>query len=129
MRRRQHGAQIQCSFKDVTQLGFLRQYMIIIRSRVYGHHLKWSPVKKNAAESLQYVPPLIQFPSKKKVYARLWRVPFHGLVGQSKLLSALLEESRQSQFKHRSAYIYTRLCSLVSGFLQQGQPQNRIKTI
>lgn len=74
------------------------------------------PCEENAAESLQYVPPLIQFPSKRRFYARLWRVPFHGLVGQSKLLSALLEESRQSQFKHRSAYIYTRLCSLVSGF-------------
>ena len=72
--------------------------------------------EENAAASLQYVPPLIQFPSKTRFYARLWRTPFHGLVGQSKLLSALLEESRQSQVKHRSAYIYTRLCSLVSGF-------------
>lgn len=72
--------------------------------------------EENAAASLQYVPPLIQFPSKTRFYARLWRTPFHGLVGQSRLLSALLEESRQSQVKHRSAYIYTRLCSLVSGF-------------
>ncbi len=74
------------------------------------------PCEENAAASLQYVPPLIQFPSKTRFYARLWRTPFHGLVGQSRLLSALLEESRQSQVKHRSAYIYTRLCSLVSGF-------------
>lgn len=72
--------------------------------------------EENAAAPLPYVPPLIQFPSKRRFYARLWRVPFCGLVGQSKLLSALLEESRQSQVKHRSAYIYTRLCSLVSGF-------------
>lgn len=45
MRRRQHGAQIRCSFKGVTRSGFLRQYMIIIRSRVYGPRLKWSPAK------------------------------------------------------------------------------------
>lgn len=72
--------------------------------------------EENAAAPPPYVPPLIQFPSKTRLYARLWRVPFCGLVGQSKLLSALLEESRQSQVKYRSAYIYTRLCSLVSGF-------------
>ena len=72
--------------------------------------------EENAAEPLPYVPPLVQFPSKRRFYARLWRVPFRWLAGQSKLLSALLEESRQSQFKHRSAYIYMRLCSLVSGF-------------
>lgn len=72
--------------------------------------------EENAAASLPYVPPLIQFPLKRTFYAHLWKVPFRGLAGQSKLLSALLEESKQSQFKHRSVYIYTRLCSLVSGF-------------
>lgn len=72
--------------------------------------------EENAAASLSYVPPLIQFPLRRKFFAHLWKVPFRGLAGQSKLLSALLEESRQSQFKHRSAHIYTRLCSLVSGF-------------
>lgn len=87
------------------------------------------PCEENAAASLQYVPPLIQFPSKTRFYARLWRTPFHGLVGQSRLLSSAAGGKQAISGQAPQCFYLYALVFAGQRLLQQGQPQDSIKAI